>query len=220
MSFFEPPPPPPLPPREHFQPEWIGPPENVLGVALPIRLLLARTESAAVLVQHVTVYPKGMHFELSIYRRSAPEDPTTDPWHAFHMWRHTVRGGELPPELLRFGVQLADGSKATTLGPHPYGPDRPPEHPVLLQHGGGGGGLRYDMGLWLWPLPPAGPLGFVVEWPSEGIEETRVEIDAEPIRKAAQEAETLWPLEGGESPREEFTSHFRLVADSDSENGS
>jgi len=171
-------------------------------VAVPLRLLVARTETAAVLVQHVTAYPKGMHFELSIHRRSAPEDPTADPWHAFHMWRHTSKGGELPPELLRFGVQLADGSKATTLGPHPFmaGPDKTPEGPVLIQHGGGGGGLTYNMGLWLWPLPPAGPLAFVVEWPSEGIEETRVEIDAEPIREAADQAETLWPQEEGNSP--------------------
>jgi hypothetical protein len=31
---------------------------------------------------------------------------------------------------------------------------------------------------WVWPLPPAGPFALVCEWPSRGIGETRVEIDA------------------------------------------
>jgi hypothetical protein len=203
MSFFEAPPPPPPPPEEHFhRPEWMGPPENVLGVAVPLRLVLARSPEAAVLVQHLSAYPKGVTFDVSIHRRRAPEDPTVDPMHRFHMWQHTSRGGQLPPELLRFGVQLADGSKATTLGPHPFaaGRDQTPDGPVLMQHGGGGGGLTYTMGFWLWPLPPAGALGFVVEWPSEGIDETRIEIDSASIREAANEAETLWSQEEGSSP--------------------
>jgi hypothetical protein len=57
------------------------------------------------------------------------------------------------------------------------------------------------MGFWLWPLPPAGPVAFVVEWPSEGIAETRVEIDATLLREAAARSEVLWedhgPAPGG-----------------------
>jgi hypothetical protein len=177
----------------------MGPPTNVLGVAVPIRLVLAKTPEVAVAVQHVTAFPSGLRFDLLIARRKPPEDHLDDPLHRFHLMRHAYRGGELPPELLRFGVQFADGSKATTLRPHPFvdGPDKEPESPLLLEHGGGGGGPLWTMGYWLWPLPPVGPLAFVVEWPAEGIEETRVETAAGPIREAATQAETLWPEERG-----------------------
>jgi hypothetical protein len=216
VSFFEPPPPPPPPPPEAFhQPEWLGPAQNILGVAVPIREVLARTADTVIVVQHFTAYPNGVHFELLIARRKPPEDHLDDPLHRFHMMRHAFRGGELPPDLLRFGVLLADGSKATTLGPSPFlgGPDKAPEGPVLIEHGGGGGHASWNMGYWLWPLPPKGPLVFVVEWPSEGIGETRVEIDGSPIRDGASRAETLWPVEESlEFPIETRHSHQVMFA--------
>jgi len=101
------------------------------------------------------------------------------------------RGGTLPPDLFRFGVQVSDGAKATNLG----GPavfDGAPAGPVLMQGGGGGGGHSWHSDFWLWPLPPPGPLAFVCEWPSEGIELTRTEIDAALLPEAAAQAETLW----------------------------
>ena len=51
MSFFEPPPPPPQPPEQRRRPEWLGPPDNILGVALPWRIVLARTDNVAVVVE-------------------------------------------------------------------------------------------------------------------------------------------------------------------------
>jgi len=44
----------------------------------------------------------------------------------------------------------------------------------------------------LWPAPP-GPLAFVVEWPARGIPESRVEIDAGLVLKAARRAVPIWP---------------------------
>jgi hypothetical protein len=49
----------------------------------------------------------------------------------------------------------------------------------------------------VWPLPPAGTLAFVCEWPLRGIVETRAEIDAAPILEAAGRAEVLWPEDRG-----------------------
>jgi hypothetical protein len=62
-----------------------------------------------------------------------------------------------------------------------------------MQRGGGGGDRRFDMRFWLWPLPPPGPLAFVVEWPAEGVELTRRAIDVAELLEAATRAEELWP---------------------------
>jgi hypothetical protein len=45
----------------------------------------------------------------------------------------------------------------------------------------------------MWPLPPAGPLTVVSEWPAHDIPETRVVIDATELRDRAAEAEVIWP---------------------------
>ncbi len=190
MSFFELPPPPP-PPEEHAQPVWIGPPDNLLGVPFTLSVVLARTPSVALHAHSGLAYPSGIEFSLQLLQREHPQDHFSGPIHAWHTSRH----GALGPEVLRFGVELADGRKATVFDPHPFpgeGEDAP-MGPVLTQRGGGGGGRRYDMRFWLWPLPPPGPLAFVIEWPEQGIELTRQTVDTAPILEAATRAEELWP---------------------------
>jgi hypothetical protein len=187
-DFFEPPPPPPEPEREYRPPPWIAPPRNVLGSAVPLQLMLARTEGVAVLVAGATAYPTGVEFMVLVRRRGKFRTALEEPPLGFH---HRLRS-EIPEEVLRFGVQFADGRKATSLGSFPRPHDQEPSHPVLIQHGGGGGGGQWNFGFWLYPLPPAGPLAFVCEWPSEGIELTRREIDAEIVREPAGRAEVLW----------------------------
>jgi hypothetical protein len=100
-------------------------------------------------------------------------------------------GGDVE-ELFRFGVQLADGSKAVYEEATPFG-DQEPAGPVLASAGGGGGGRSWNFAVWLWPLPPPGPLAFVVQWPAKGIPETWQQADAGSIREAAERAEVLWP---------------------------
>lgn len=191
MSFFELPPPPPEPTEQHVQPVWIGPPDNVLGVPFPLSVVLARTPSVALHVHTGLAFPSGIEFSLQLLQREPPRDHFRDPIHAWHMGR---RETELGPEVLRFGIELADKRKATVFDPHPFaGGDDEPAGPVLMQRGGGGGGRRYDMRFWLWPLPPPGQLAFVVEWPGEGVELTRHGVDAAELLEAATRAEELWP---------------------------
>ncbi len=68
----------------------------------------------------------------------------------------------LPEEQLRFGVEFADGRKATNLG----WPGRPLDEPPaisLARRGGGGGGGSWGPGYWvLYPLPPEGQLTLAV----------------------------------------------------------
>jgi hypothetical protein len=96
---------------------------------------------------------------------------------------------------LRLGVQFSNGRKATSIDHRAWthGSEDAPDNPVLVPHGGGGGGRRsWERALWLWPLPPPGPLAFVCEWPSEGIDLARVETDSAVVLDAAKQAETLW----------------------------
>jgi hypothetical protein len=195
MAFFEhpqrgeDPEPPPAP-------VWAGPPPNVLGAAVPLRLVLVRTSEVAIAVTDASAYPTGLSLTLSLRLREAIRDPRFDP--IGHQLMGELRGhgqtggsSELPPELFRFGVQYADGRKATTVG-NPFSADAEPQGPILLPGSGGGGAREWDQSYWLWPLPPAGPLAFVCEWPVHDVALTRAEIDASLILEAAARAETLW----------------------------
>jgi hypothetical protein len=178
MGFFEEIPPAVPEELSTRQPEWSGPPENVVGATVPLDLVLANTGDVAVTVGGMTAYPTGVSFEVRVLHRRRPAED------AFFRLHHPGPGG------LRLGVELADGSRAIA----DRGPEEPGRGPMLSPRGGGGGGLSYELGFWLWPLPPPGPVRFACRWPDEGIEETIAEIDA-PIREAAARAAELWPDE-------------------------
>jgi hypothetical protein len=207
VSFFEPPPPPdpsqfpempkPLP--------WMHAPGNELGAPVPLRLVLARTERVAVALVGAVAYTTGIAFTLSVRsRQPSGEDLLEEPWEMpfGHHRLHRQQGGDIPPEVLRFGIQFSDGRKATTLsGAFPFArpgePDEEPPGPVLMPGGGGGGPGQWDSEFWLWPLPPAGPVKFAVEWPKEQIGLTMHEVDAAVFLEASKKSEVLWPDDGG-----------------------
>ena len=172
----------------------VEPPRNELGASTGLRLVLARTDQVAIALVDAVAYTTGVDLTLVAARRSPRgDDPFDLP---FGRPMHGSCGQELPPELLRFGVQFSDGRKATSLGSLPAfgaGMEDEPEGPLLSPNGGGGGDDRWELDFWLWPLPPPGPLAFVVEWPAEGIELSRQEVDAAPILEASRRSEVLWP---------------------------
>ena len=191
MSFFELPAPPPEPPEERAQPVWLGPPDNVFGASFPLHLVLARTEAVALQVHTGMAYPTGIEFSLQLLQRERSRGHERDPIHTWHMIRRD--GAALAPEVLRFGIAFADGRKATVFDERHFGREDGLPPAVLMQRGGSGGDRRYDVRFWLWPLPPAGPLAFVVEWPAQGIELARHEVDTAPLSEAAGHAKELWP---------------------------
>jgi hypothetical protein len=203
VSFFEPPEPspePPPPPSLPELPEWLGPPDDVLGGVVALGLIAARSENAAVCLVLATAYPMGVQFQIDVRWRA---EVTSISMSA--AWDQELRPGqELPAELFRAGFQLADGSKATWLGAAGRAgttrlrPDVRPRGPVLWPGAGGGGTRDWSQDLWLWPLPPEGRLEFVCEWPALDIELTRAELDARQIREAAARSQTLW--ENGQGP--------------------
>lgn len=182
---------------------WFGPPMRALPGRLADTLLLAQTDRVAIAASSLAAYPTGFTFALeTVPRRNDPKE-WADLEH--RGLGHGVRvndAGELPPELLRFGVEFADGTRATSLDMLDRGhrdPDAAPDGPLLLPRGGGGGGGRWSHNAWVWPLPPAGRLTFACEWPALDIPFTRQDIDADLIRVAAGRAVTLWD-DAGEQP--------------------
>ena len=198
MSFFEPPGPAPAPPAlaevDYRPPAWVGPPADVLAGVVPVELLIARTDEAAVAVRGIHAYPAGFGFTLSVRLRRRAAGQQLDP----NLFDVAFEGDRLADAFLRFGVQFADGAKATNLPRYDLhgSEDAEPTPPVLTTHGGGGGGRAWDMEQWVWPLPPAGPFAFVCEWPARQIGESRVELDADLVRQAAERATRLWPDDG------------------------
>ena len=185
MGFFDDSPPPgPAPPRRHHP--W-EPPEAELPGIVPIgTLLLARTDQLAVAVTGLSAFSAGIEIFLTARIRPSAEHP-----------EEHLPGG--PRDLaasrrsFRFGLQYSDGGKAA--GSPGSRPDRDsePAGPVLYPFAGGGGPHSFISRWWTWPLPPAGPLEFVCEWPAFGVAESRAGIDAQLILDAARRSIRLWP---------------------------
>lgn len=195
---------PPEEPVEFPRQPWTGPAKDVLGISVPSGMVLARTESVAIALTHVTAYPDGCSFALRVAGRRASMEE--DAWWdladaAFgHHRRHRHRDGGLPDAQRRYAVRFADGTTATTVTSFSSrcGPEADPTPPVLTEHGGGGCSgdqftFEVEEQFWLWPLPQAEVFELIVEWPVAGIAVTIVELDGAPITAAADRAVPYWP---------------------------
>lgn len=116
-DFFEPPPPPPAEPDECYRsPPWVAAPAGTLPGVVALELVLARNEKVAVCVTRLAGYPTGFEFDLVTMAAPGQRELDLDPM-LFGRRRRLVRRGEqeLDPELLRIGVQFADGAKSDSL---------------------------------------------------------------------------------------------------------
>jgi len=187
MSFFEAPPPPPEP-EPRVRTPWDGPPNNVLGIVVPVNLVLAQSALAAVTLGAVTAYADGFEFDYLI--RSTTE--ALGQSLAEHLHHRRRVEADLPDDLFRFGIEFADGTRLTTLESRlPFGSGET-GGPAMVPRGGGGSYERWEGNWWVTPLPPAGSVAFVCEWPAADIELARAEIDAALILDAAARTVTLW----------------------------
>jgi hypothetical protein len=48
---------------------------------------------------------------------------------------------------------------------------------------------------WIWPIPDAGDVEFVCDWPAQAIPESRIRIDGSVLRDAAARSIAVWPVE-------------------------
>jgi hypothetical protein len=173
--------------HEPPDPEFLrrmNPPENEIPVAVPVDTVLARTGGAVIALIAVRAYTTGVAFDLAVRVRAWPD--STRHGLSELVFDHDRTGGRL---LL--GVELSDGSRASNLefrGPQPDSTGI-----VFQPSGGSGGHLSVDQSWWLSPLPPEGPLRFVVSCAGLGIEETTTELDGTALHRAADRVVTLWP---------------------------
>ncbi|REF00714.1 hypothetical protein [Thermomonospora umbrina] len=188
--------------QEYVPEPWEGPPSHVLGGVVPIERLVVQNANAVIALSHAGVFEAGVlfHVQISARRGDMDEDRWWELEQAF--WGHSRprrKGMELPDSIRRFGVRFPDGSKAVAIGDDPFPPPQSePTPPVLVFSGGGGGSGSGDSvesndELWLWPLPPAEPIEFLVEWPIAGVPLTAVELDGAALAAAASKARPYWP---------------------------
>ena len=154
-------------------------------------MLLARTDQVAVAVTGLSAFSAGIEIFMTARIRPSPGHPDEH-----------LPGGPRDLAASRrsflFGLLFSDGRKAVG-SPGGGRPDHgsEPAGPVLYPFAGGGGPYSFISRWWTWPLPPAGPLEFVCEWPAFGIPESRASMDAQLILDAAGRSVRLWPEGGG-----------------------
>jgi hypothetical protein len=194
MSFFEMPPAQETEPSEQPREPWSGPPNNVLGVSVPVDRVVAASDSAVVTVGALTVYGTGFEFEYLVrVRDEMLGELLVESLPGWQRRRRLTSSSDLPPELFRFGLEFSDGSRVTTLTANvPFEVRDKQFPPVMIPQGGGGTLARWTAAWWVAPVPPKGVLGFICEWPAAGLAVTRLDIECEPILNAAARAQELW----------------------------
>jgi hypothetical protein len=179
-----------------------------LGGALPLELLVARSEQAAVVVRDIVAFPDGFNLTVVAHVRREPRPRRGRRFHTgiamnrMHMM-DVADDGTLPDEFLRLGVQFPDGARVTNLQEPAWmtSPDATEPMHGMESGGGGGSNVRMETSFWVWPLPGAGELVVACEWPAYGIPETMTAIDAALVTDAAARAQPIWPDEIGPTHR-------------------
>jgi hypothetical protein len=154
---------------------------------VPVELLLAHTDTHAVLVTDLEAYPTGLDFVLTVRPRPGqPHQRRRDPASPRHHFQH---------HDLRLELRFADGrtvSNDPRRWPRTFETEEP-DPPFLYYHGGCGSDRGWRSRHWLWGLPPPGRLAFVCQWPARQLSASGVEIDARLVLEAAGRAASVWP---------------------------
>jgi hypothetical protein len=183
VSFFELPeldPPRPWRPR----PPWYGAPEHELGVSVPARKTIAHTDEVWLGIIGITAYSVGFTFRVRFVLRNV------DLNEVFQHPMSVHRDGRITDRFLRLGVEFADGLRATNLEQFVTDERKEDTDPDIVLDTRGSSGRSIHA--WIWPLPPPGQLSLLVEWPSAGVELTRVELPGDEILEAAALSTPLW----------------------------
>jgi len=176
----------------HQPAPWWKPSDDELAAIFPINERIAINDSVALILTMAKVYSNGVEFvvERRIRRGNASRSEWREMQSSVH--GHFVR---FDPDRLRYGVVLGDGQQLILDQPPGMYGVAPEKHSLSQTGGGGGGGedsYRFDDGMWLWPLPPAGPVEIVAQWPAFGIPESHVVLNSAPLIELASQARSVW----------------------------
>lgn len=198
MSFFSsiPEAPEPEETREPYRrpPSIFGPSPDELGRPISDSFVLARSDSAAVLVQTIRVHSTGCFFELQWIVRRTTESASE--WERGGRTEFGGSGRHFEQDGLLIGIGFSDGAVARTNDP--FDRREPGAGPRLVTAGGSSSGgdserRHGDRGLWLLGLPPLPTMELVCAWPRYGIPETRRTVDTGAIHEAAGHVAWVWP---------------------------
>ena len=157
-----------------------GSPDDESGILLPVHLRLLAAPSASIVLGGVTAYSTGLEFMLTI----SYDPELLDPQGGCH---HYYQGGN-PDWCLRIGMQFSDGTRTTSLD-HLLLPEQREQAPATLTRTWSGGQRER---WWVNPLPPSGPILFVLEWPAAARERITAQLDGDAIREAASHSIRFW----------------------------
>ena len=147
-------------------------PENEIGSAVPVSVVLARTDDVAVAISNVTAFTNGIALTLAV-RLRVPPAGLDRPGELYRLVSFYPQPDVPLDRRLLFGVEYADGRTATNLRDDFASPAPVDDEPMLAPTGGGGDEFSVDHAYFLSPVPPDGPLAFICSWPGFGIAETR-----------------------------------------------
>ena len=173
-------------------------PQDELGVAVPLRLVLAAGPSFVVGLIDCVAFSNGFEFTITARtkRDIRPQEIGFGPPPPY--------GPDLSERELKVGIRFADGREGFSsnhAGPgfmaqwklHAEGgAPNPADGPLISPRSGGGGGKQYDFRYWVWPLPPDGTLTFICEWLALGLAPTAHDVDATAINRAGAVSPKLW----------------------------
>jgi hypothetical protein len=158
----------------------VRPPPGWVGGSVPWHVVLVRTHRHYVELTEVSAFPTGVEFTMRLL--TAPGPPGVDA-------PRTIPGVLVGPRL---DVRFADSRSTVAHSDPSYPYDEAPNNPLLVFIRGGGSPNDMRNQLWLWPLPPPGPLTLTVNWPEEGVVDHTIVLDATELVAAADRAERLW----------------------------
>ncbi len=173
--------------------EGLRPAPWIPGV-VPVELLVARSDEAAVVLGRILAFPDGFQLTVHSYLHRSLKRRRRRHLHHPLMWHDAEPGEPLAGEVLRFGLAWPDGGRATNIDA--WGrkwPDATEPAHGLEERSGGGSDDEYSQEYWAWPLPDPGPLRVVAEWPAFGIAETTALLDGGLIAEAASRSRPVWP---------------------------
>ena len=166
-------------------PLWDRPSEGTVPIVVPVNALLFESDVVALAVDCLDVYPNG--FTINFVRRVNPRKVREA------LALISAAGSEWTPEVT---VRFPDGRTAKRgLLVVTKDQDGIPTEPIqtVTSRSGGGGPGGWRPSVWVFPLPPDGPLEILVALPAIGLSDPQsLTLDGSVVRTAAERAKIIW----------------------------